>query len=223
MLRIAHRGASALAPENTLAAIRCAIELGIPWVEVDVQACADGLAVIHDDTLERTTDGHGPVATQPLAALHRLDAGDGERIPLPQEVLDLCRGRCAVNLELKGPDVAPRLLPLLARALAGDWPAEALLCSSFDWPQLQSLRAALPGLALGVLCQRVDAAAVAMARTLGARVLACALDQADAAAVAAAHGAGCALWVYTVNEAAVASRLAALGVDAVFSDRPQAV
>ena len=76
---------------------------------------------------------------------------------------------------------------------------------------------------LGVLCQRVDAAAVAMAQTLGARVIACALDQADAAAVAAAHGAGCALWVYTVNEATAASRLAALGVDAVFSDRPQAV
>ncbi|WP_372695342.1 glycerophosphodiester phosphodiesterase, partial [Immundisolibacter sp.] len=106
MLRIAHRGASALAPENTLAAVRRAVEFGIPWVEVDVQACADGLVVIHDDTLERTTDGHGPVATQPLAALRRLDAGGGERIPLPQEVLDLCRGRCAVNLELKGPDVA---------------------------------------------------------------------------------------------------------------------
>ncbi|GAB4358134.1 MAG: glycerophosphodiester phosphodiesterase [Immundisolibacter sp.] len=223
MLRIAHRGASALAPENTLAAIRCAIELGIPWVEVDVQACADGLVVIHDTTLERTTSGHGPVAMQTVETLRRLDAGHGERIPLPQEVLDLCRGRCAVNLELKGPQVAPRLLPLLARALAGDWPAEALLCSSFDWPQLQALRAALPGLMLGVLCRRVDDAAVAMATTLRARVIACALERADAAAVAAAHGAGCALWVYTVNEATTASRLAALGVDAVFSDRPQAV
>lgn len=223
MLRIAHRGASALAAENTLAAIGLAVDLGAPWVEVDVQACADGLVVIHDDTLERTTDGHGPVATQSLAALRRLDAGGGERIPLPQEVLDLCRGRCAVNLELKGPDVAPRLLPLLAQTLAGGWPAGALLCSSFDWAQLQALRVALPGLALGVLCRRVDGAAVATAQTLGARVIACALDHADAAAVAAAHGAGCALWVYTVNEAAVASRLAALGVDAVFSDRPQAV
>lgn len=220
MLRIAHRGASALAPENTLAAIERAIAQGAAWVEVDVQACADGLVVIHDDTLERTTSGHGPVATQTVAALRALDAGHGERIPLPQEVLALCRGRCAVNLELKGPGVAPRLLPLLRAALAGGWSSEALLCSSFDWPQLETLRAALPDLPLGVLCEQVDAAALAMARRLGARVIACALEHADADAVAAAHGAGCALWVFTVNDADTAARLAALGVDGIFSDLP---
>ena len=220
MLRIAHRGASALAPENTLAAIRRAIELGATWVEVDVQAGADGLVVIHDDTLERTTNGHGLVATHTVDALRALDAGHGERIPLPQEVLELCRGRCAVNLELKGPNVAPRLLPLLRDALASGWPAEALLCSSFDWPQLEALRAALPGLALGVLCEQVGGAAVAMAQQLGARVISCALDHADADAAAAAHAAGCALWVFTVNDAVDAARLAALGVGGIFSDHP---
>lgn len=220
MLRIAHRGASALAPENTLAAIRRAIELGATWVEVDVQAGADGLVVIHDDTLERTTNGHGLVATHTVDALRALDAGHGERIPLPQEVLELCRGRCAVNLELKGPNVAPRLLPLLRDALASGWPAEALLCSSFDWPQLEALRAALPGLALGVLCEQVGGAAVAMAQQLGARVIGCALDHADADAAAAAHAAGCALWVFTVNDAVDAARLAALGVGGIFSDHP---
>ena len=220
MLRIAHRGASASAPENTLLAIERAIALGAAWVEVDVQACADGLVVIHDDTLERTTSGHGPVATQTVAALRALDAGNGQRIPLPQEVLALCRGRCAVNLELKGPGVAPRLLPLLRAALAGGWPADALLCSSFDWPQLEALGTALPELPLGVLCEQVDATAVAMARQLEARVIACALDHADADAVAAAHDAGCALWVFTVNDADTATRLAALGVDAVFTDQP---
>lgn len=223
MLRIAHRGASALAPENTLVAIERAIALGAAWVEVDVQACADGLVVIHDDTLERTTDGHGPVATHTLAALRALDAGNGERIPLPQEVLELCRGRCAVNLELKGPGVAPRLLPLIERSLDASWPAGALLCSSFDWSQLGTLHAARPDLPLGVLCEQLDAAAVAMARTLGARTIACALAHADAAAVSAAHGAGCALWVFTVNDAADTARLEALGIDAVFSDCPQAV
>jgi len=220
VLRIAHRGASAIEPENTLLAIRRAIELGAPWIEVDVQACADGLVVIHDDTLERTTDGHGPVATQTVEALRALDAGHGERIPLPQEVLDLCRGRCAVNLELKGPRVAPRLLPLLRDALLAGWSADALLCSSFDWPQLAALHAALPGLPLGVLCEQVDTAAVAMAEQLGVRVIACALDHADADAVAAARGAGCALWVFTVNDADTAARLAALGVDGIFSDQP---
>lgn len=222
MLRIAHRGASVEAPENTLAAIRRAIELGAPWVEVDVQACADGLVVIHDETLERTTNGHGPVADQPLAALRALDVGHGEHIPLPREVLDLCHGRCGVNLELKGPGVAPMLLPLLREALAGGWSTGALLCSSFDWEQLDALRTALPDLPLGVLCERVDAGALATAQRLHAPVIACALEHADAAAVRAAHAAGCALWVYTVNNPQDLARLAALGVDAVFSDSPAA-
>ncbi len=220
MLRIAHRGASAEAPENTLAAIRRAIERGAPWVEVDVQACADGLVVIHDQTLERTTNGHGLLADQPLAALRALDAGNGERIPLPREVLDLCRGRCGVNLELKGPGVAPRLLPLLREALAGDWSAGDLLASSFDWTQLATLRAALPQMPLGVLTEQMTGQACAAARALQASVIGCALEHADAAAVTAAHGAGCRLWVFTVNTAHDAARLAALGVDGMFTDRP---
>jgi glycerophosphoryl diester phosphodiesterase len=223
VLRIAHRGASGEAPENTLAAISCAIERGAPWVEVDVQACADGLVVIHDETLERTTNGHGPVAVQPLAALRALDAGRGERIPLPREVLDLCRGRCGVNLELKGPGVAPLLLPLLREALAGGWSSRDLLASSFDWTQLMMLRSALPPLPLGVLAEQVTGPACAAARAVQASVIGCALEYADAAAVAAAHAAGCALWVFTVNSADDAARLAALGVDGVFTDRPQVV
>ena len=223
MLRIAHRGASAQAPENTLAAVRRAIELGAPWLEVDVQACADGLVVIHDETLERTTNGHGSVAGQAVTALRVLDAGDGERIPLPQEVLALCRGRCGVNLELKGPGVAPRLLPLLRDALAHGWSAPDLLASSFDWAQLATLRAGLPQLPLGVLAQQVDEAACATAQAVKASVIGCALEHVDAAAVTAAHGAGCRLWVFTVNAADDAARLAALGVDGVFTDRPQAV
>lgn len=223
MLRIAHRGASFEAPENTLTAVRRAIELGAPWVEVDVQACADGLVVIHDETLERTTDGHGPVAEQPLTALRGLDAGNGERIPLPLELLNLCRGRCGLNLELKGPGVAPRLLPLLRDALAGGWSAGDLLASSFDWAQLATLRAALPQLPLGVLAERVNEQACAAARAVQASVIGCARDYVDAAAVTAAHGAGCRLWVFTVNTADEAARLAALGVDGVFTDRLQAV
>lgn len=223
MLHIAHRGASFEVPENTLAAIRRAIDLGAPWVEVDVQACADGLVVFHDDTLGRTTNGDGPVAGWPLAALRALDAGDGEHIPLPQEVLDLCRGRCGLNLELKGPGVAPRLLPLLREALAGGWSGRDLLASSFDWAQLVTLRAALPQLPLGVLAEHVNEQTCAAARAVQASVIGCALDYVDAAAVTAAHGAGCRLWVFTVNRADAAARLALLGVDGVFTDRLQAV
>ena len=88
-LIVAHRGASGLAPENTLAAFRLAIELGAPAVECDVHLSADGIpVVIHDAQLDRTTNGKGPVAEQPFAALQTLDAGGwrdprfaGERLP----------------------------------------------------------------------------------------------------------------------------------------------
>src|SRR5690554_2395339 len=85
---IGHRGAAALAPENTLAAIRAADAAGVTWVEIDVRLAADGLAVIHDALLDRTTNGTGPVSEASLSAIASLDAGAwfgtafaGERVP----------------------------------------------------------------------------------------------------------------------------------------------
>ena len=106
---VAHRGASAEAPENTLVAFARALELGADWFELDACRCGSGeLVVIHDDTLERTTDGRGPVAARSLAELRALDAGAwkhprfrGERIPTLREALDLARGRIGVYLEVK--------------------------------------------------------------------------------------------------------------------------
>ena len=108
-LNIAHRGASAYAPGNTLAAFRLALEMGADGFELDVMLSADGhLVVIHDDTVDRTTDGRGPVRQKTLAELKTLDAGKfdarfaGERIPTLQEVLDLVAGnRAFVIVELK--------------------------------------------------------------------------------------------------------------------------
>ena len=111
---IAHRGFSAAFPENTLAAIRAALDLAvdgrtIDMVEIDVTSSADGeVVVIHDDTLERTTNGRGPVAEQTLEEIRSLDAGawfrpefEGERVPLLSEVLELVRDRALLNIEIK--------------------------------------------------------------------------------------------------------------------------
>jgi len=109
-LNIAHQGASAYAPGNTLAAFRLALEMGADGFELDIMLSADGhLVVIHDDTVDRTTDGSGPVRQKTLAELKALDAGArfdacfaGERIPTLQEVFDLVAGnRAFVNVELK--------------------------------------------------------------------------------------------------------------------------
>ena len=89
---IAHRGGGSLAPENTLAGIRLAARLGFRAVEFDVMLSADGTPfLIHDETLERTTNGHGPVCATPDRVLHRLDAGQGESLPTLAQAAALCR------------------------------------------------------------------------------------------------------------------------------------
>ncbi len=102
MLCIGHRGAAGLEPENTLRSVRRALEVGADGIEIDVH-CLDGeLVVIHDHSLNRTTNGAGALRHHTLAEARQLDAGKGERIPFLREVLDLVDRRALVNIELKG-------------------------------------------------------------------------------------------------------------------------
>lgn len=113
---IAHRGASAYEPENTLRAFHRAIELGADMLELDVHLTADAqVVVIHDEDLSRTTDGTGRVSECTLDELRRLDAGKGEPVPTLQDVVDLARGRCRIYVELKGAGT-PRPVAGLIRA-----------------------------------------------------------------------------------------------------------
>ena len=137
LLRIAHRGASAHAPENTLAAIVKAAELGADLVEVDVQASADGiLVVMHDPDLSRTTNGSGSVYAHTLDELKQLDAGGGESIPTVEEVIACCRAHdLGIYFELKIGFAAAAIVPLIQRhelhgrvilaSFRPDWLAEA--------------------------------------------------------------------------------------------------
>jgi len=101
-----HRGARGHEPENTLRSVRKALELGADGIEVDVYFVDGRLMVIHDDTLNRTTNGKGPVAGRTFAELRALDAGKGERIPTLAEVFDAVNHRAVINMELKGPGTA---------------------------------------------------------------------------------------------------------------------
>ncbi|MHA1566430.1 MAG: glycerophosphodiester phosphodiesterase family protein [Alphaproteobacteria bacterium] len=111
---VCHRGANRLAPENTLASARAAFDLGAAYVEIDVRQSSDGeLVVFHDATVDRTTDGRGPVVEKAMADIEKLDAGSwfdvafaGERVPKLAEVLDLAKGRGGLYIEIKDADVA---------------------------------------------------------------------------------------------------------------------
>ena len=145
MLNIAHRGASGTFPENTLSAFRAAIDAGADMCELDVQLTRDGaVVVIHDETVERTTDGKGEVAELTLEELKRLDAGakfkggalKGERIPTLDEVFSVTSGKCGLNIELKAGGLEHQVAQIMqARNAFGD-----SIVSSFDWDYLKKIQ-----------------------------------------------------------------------------------
>jgi glycerophosphoryl diester phosphodiesterase len=145
---IGHRGAAAVEPENTLRGFRRALDAGAAAVELDVQLTKDGrLAVIHDETVDRTTNGRGRVQDFTLAELQRLDAGLGERIPALEEVVELVRGRGQLLVELKHPEAAPALLRLCRERLL----FEDLRAISFWHPAIKALKEQEPRLRTGAL------------------------------------------------------------------------
>ncbi len=234
-LIVAHRGASGLAPENTLAAFRLAIALGTPAIECDIHLSADGVpVVIHDPRVDRTTGGRGEVGRLTFDQLRRLDAGAwfapqfaGERIPSLDDVLALCAagsGRVRLFLELKpggGPPLVDAALAALARA-----PRVPVAIISFDAAQVELVAQRRPAQPLGYLVSRRqlatsgEAALLAQTRRLGASFIAPQHEPVTAAFVAQARAAGLAVSVWTVDDPARMQQLAAHGVDAITTNRP---
>ncbi len=156
LLCFAHRGASGYAPENTLAAIAKAVEMGADYVEIDVYIVEDQLLVFHDLRLERTTDGQGYLKDQTIERLRGLNAGQGEKIPFLWEVLELVDRRCRVNIELKGTDVAGPVAGMIARYIeSSQWQEDDFLISSFDHHQLAEIKQLYPGLRIGALTSSI--------------------------------------------------------------------
>lgn len=228
---IAHRGFSAEAPENTLAAIRLAIDASADMVEVDVTVSADGhLVVIHDDTLQRTTDGRGQVAEHTLAELRDLDAGSwfaprylGEPIPTLGEVLDLVRDRVLLNIEIK-PEAVEHAAPRLVAALVLDrGMVDQIVVSSFAPAALEDLRDAAPRIRTASLYNRELHSGLdphEVVREVGATAFN--IDHRDLTedTLRSCREHGLPVSVYTVNDRDRMNQLVAIGVDAIFTDRP---
>lgn len=226
----AHRCGGALAPENTLAGLRVAARLGLAAVEFDVMLSADGTPwLIHDETLERTTNGRGPVSASSDAALAALDAGcrhhpawAGEPLPTLRAAAALCRELgLRANVEIKpAAGHEARTGEVVARQVLELWAGDALpLVSSFSPPALAAARAAAPGLPLGCLWERPPADWRRRLDALGAATLHCAAGELDDAVLAEAHAHGVPVLCYTVNDDAAARDLRQRGVAALFSDR----
>lgn len=232
---IAHRGFSGVAPENTLAAFRKAIEIGADMFELDVLLSKDGrVVVIHDDTLDRTTSGVGRVAELTLAELQALDAGSwfseefaGERIPTLEETLALAKGHVLVNIEIKTEAVTDRALggivdktlDLVRRAAMMD----QIVISSFDPRALAQARELSPDVKTASLYNarlQEQLSPREVMDAVGSMGFNLSRKQVDADVVAACHRLERPVAVYTVNETGEMERLLDLGVDAIFTDFP---
>jgi glycerophosphoryl diester phosphodiesterase len=222
---VGHRGASGYAPENTLAAFALALEQGADMVECDVHLSADGVpVVIHDDTLDRTTNGRGPVREQTVAALKALDAGRGETIPTLDELLAWCRDRVALSIEIKnGPVYYEGLPERIVELLRRHGMTERAGVISFDHVALRRVRELEPRVAIGALFVARPVDAPAMARAAGADALLPHWAFATPDLVESAHRAGLAVSVWTVNDEAVARSAVAAGVDAIATDYPDRI
>lgn len=232
---IAHRGFSGKAPENTLAAIDAALEVGADMVEIDVSRTRDGhVVVLHDATLDRTTDGKGRLTETSFAEVRLLDAGSwfaerfaGEKIPTLAEVLDRVRRRIPLNVEIKSEAVTEeveggfvdRVVRLVReRGMQGE-----VILSSFSTEALRQARALAPEIARAVLYNRREHAGMTPREILDAvdaRSFNLSAKEINAATVEACHAAGRSTAVYTVNDAETLRRMVELGVDAIFTDRP---
>jgi glycerophosphoryl diester phosphodiesterase len=232
---IGHRGAAECAPENTLAGLRKAKELDCYWVEFDVRLTADNqLILLHDEGLERTTDGWGKAALMPLERIQHYDAGywfdddyRGERVPTLVEAIGVLGEQgIGANIELKAAcgratETGAATAALLSRMWPRDLPAP--LISSFLEEALFASRAYDPSVATGLLFRAVPGNWRVRAQRLGCATIHADHRRLHPALVAEIREAGYALLAYTVNDAARARTLLGWGVTSVFSDVPHII
>lgn len=223
MISIGHRGAMGHEPENTILSVVRALELGAAWVEVDVFPVEGELVVIHDDRLERTTNGEGYVVEQTLDYLRSLDAGKGQKIPTLQEVFDAVDRRAGVNIEMPCFGAAPGVAEFVARQLARGWDHERIIVSSFNHHELREVKTLDPDIRIGALVVGVPIGYARFARELGAFSIHPYLQYLNEAFVADARARGLKVFPFTVNHPDDIEKMRALGVDGVFTDYPERV
>lgn len=221
---MAHRGASNAAPENTLAAIQLAIDSGAGWVEIDVQEAADGeVVVIHDSDLKKVGGVPTVVAESTVRELKWVDVGSwfdlkfsDERIPTLREVLELCKGKIGVNIELKYYGAEKNLEQGVADVVDSMGMADQIVAMSLSLPGVRELKRLRPDWKVGLL----SSVAVGDLTRLDVDFLALNARFATRQLIRHMHQQGKEVMVWTVNDAVGMSAMASRGVDAIITDEP---
>jgi len=221
---MAHRGASADAPENTIAAIQGAIDSGADWVEIDVQETMDGeIVVIHDSDLKKIGGVNLAVATSTAAELQTVDIGSlfsvdfsDQRVPLLKQVLAMCKDTIGINIELKYYGKEKQLERRVAELVEAAEMVEQVMVMSLNYSGIQEMRRLRPDWTLGLL----SSVALGNLSELDVDFLALNGRAASRQLVRSAHEQGKKIMVWTINDAVGMSNMMGRGADAIITDEP---
>jgi len=223
ILKIGHRGAKAHVAENTLASFQYALDIGVNGLELDVHVCSTGeLVVIHDFTVDRTTNGSGEVHKMTLAELKALTVEGEYKIPTLEEVLELVGKKCFLNIELKGRHTAVPVSELMERYIAEKgFTYNDFIVSSFQREELMVMHDMNPDIHLGILTQASVTQAWRWAEEFSAKAIHPHFSLLTESNVKKAQQAGYKVYTWTVNETEDIERMKLYEVDGIMSDYPE--
>ncbi len=217
-LRIGHRGAGGHAPENTLAAIERGIALHAHLVEFDVRTTHDGqLVLLHDATLDRTTNGHGPIADQLWSNIKRVTGDGGQPLPLLADALRTASGRAGVLIEIKTEGIAEQICRMVKEVQFNG----TVIYASFFHDELLKVRREEPQAQTMALIEAVPVNQTAFAKDAHASHVGVAFETLTPSFLRTLHDHSLQVFVYTVNEPADIETAKAMGVDGIISDYPE--
>jgi glycerophosphoryl diester phosphodiesterase len=221
-LIIGHRGASGYEPENTLRSFARAVQMGADMIELDVFLCKSGeIVVIHDEKVERTTNGNGSVKKMSLAELKKLDAGKGERIPLLSEVFDLVDKRIKINIEIKDSNAPKAVACLISEYVKNKgWSYDHFLVSSFDHDAIQKFYVYCPQVKTGALFNWYSLRFVHKTKRAHADFAILDCRSVTRRRINHLHECDLSVYTYTVNNSATARQLASMGIDGIITNYP---
>ena len=225
MLKIGHRGAKGSEPENTLISFQKALDMQVDGIELDVHLCSDGeIIVIHDETVDRTTNGTGLVHALSFRELKALSINEKHQVSTLREVFELVNQNCFINIELKTYETADKVVELIEEyVLEKNWNYSHFLISSFDWNALQQVRFLSDEIQLGVLTETDLDLALAFAKFIKAKSIHPHFHLLNKENVLKIQEKGIQVFPWTVNEVEDIAKIKGYNVNGIISDFPNRI